>query len=128
MSLAMFKRKWRGISMDTKILQDLSMLGGGALMFLAYYVLLQAAFRMGKTLIDRCVDSFSAAIEQQNHSFSEVINRTTGWFDRLTTRQTVIDERNYKAMSQQLETLQILVNTTSRLETKLDSLKEEHHK
>ena len=114
--------------MDTKILQDLSMLGGGALMFLAYYVLLQAAFRMGKTLIDRCVDSFSAAIEQQNHSFSEVINRTTGWFDRLTTRQTVIDERNYKAMSQQLETLQILVNTTSRLETKLDSLKEEHHK
>lgn len=114
--------------MDSKILQDLSMLGGGALMFLAYYVLLQAAFRMGKTLIDRCVDSFTAAIEQQNHSFSEVISRTTGWFDRLTTRQAVIDDRNYKAISQQLETLQFLVNAVSRLETKLDNIKEEHHK
>lgn len=114
--------------MDSSILQDLSMLGGGGLMFIAYYVLLQATFRMIKTLIDRSVDSFTAAINQQSQSFSEVINQTTGWFDRLTTRQAVIDDRNYKAISQQLETLQFLVNAVSRLETKLDSIKEDHHK
>ena len=47
--------------MDSSILQDLSMLGGGGLMFIAYYVLLQATFRVIKNLMDRSVDSFTAA-------------------------------------------------------------------
>jgi hypothetical protein len=44
------------------------------------------------------------------------------WSERLSARQNTIDERNFNSMKEQLEALQVLVASVSRVEAKVDSL------
>lgn len=109
--------------MDTQLIQDIDMVGGAGLMFLAYYILHQSTFAVIKNLLDRSAESFASSLTQQSHSFADALRQMAEWSDKLSNRQALIDDRNYRSMCEQLEALQALVATITRVETKVDALK-----
>lgn len=104
------------------LIKELSVLGGAGLMFLAYYILHQSTFSVIKTLMERSAQSFTQSLEQQTKSFEAALQQMSDWSERLSARQNTIDERNFNSMKEQLEALQVLVASVSRVEAKVDSL------
>ncbi|MBQ4419609.1 MAG: hypothetical protein II870_08240 [Synergistaceae bacterium] len=104
------------------LIKELSVLGGAGLMFLAYYILHQSTFSVIKTLMERSSESFTQSLQQQTKSFEAALSQMSDWSERLSARQNSIDERNFTSMKEQLEALQVLVASVSRVEAKVDSL------
>ena len=109
--------------MEIGFIKELGVMGGAGLMFLAYYILHQSTFNVIKTLMDRSAESFAQSLHQQTQSFEAALKQMSEWSDRLSTRQSTIDERNFASMKEQLEALQVLVAAVARIETKVDNLK-----
>lgn len=108
--------------MESSFIKEIGVLGGAGLMFLAYYILHQSSFGVIRTLMDRSAESFATSLRQQSESFSTALKQMTDWSDKLAARQATIDERNFGSMKEQLEALQVLVASISRVEAKIDNI------
>lgn len=110
------------------MIKELSLLGGAGLMFLAYYILHQSSFSVIRTLMETSEQSFAQALHQQTASFDAALKQMSEWSDRLNQHQAAKDERIFAGMKEQLEVLQALVASISRMEAKVDTLGLHHTK